>query len=262
MGETAAAEDRPAKAFFGGRLGETELLEQFCTGEWVRITPNASCRGWTECGGTWSIDREGWLTGNTREDGLLLLCNAELGKRFEVRGEVRFRKYRYNNTNAGIYIGRNAESVRYSFRFHQHKRLAGFYEDSNPLAVDEIMAARENTFHVQRWDNELSACLNGRPLQFGVRVEINDEEPDAAFGIGGDFWYTGAVIQFRNLQVRLLTQRPRKPEGMCSATVSLAPAAAVPTMPTSKFVRIVGCVGVGLVSLLLLALAMQKRLRK
>ncbi|MHB8957626.1 MAG: hypothetical protein ACYC4U_32085 [Pirellulaceae bacterium] len=239
-------ESQPAAGFVRDGLRNAEILERFRAGEWIDVLPDLHGSQWTVGAGDWTVDDEGWLTGHSCENGLSLLCELKLGRRFEVSGEARFGAAERDGDNLGVYFGRKTLGPQTSFHLHwpQH---ACIWKGSKELAINRINIDRDNEFHVQRWDNELSTFLNGRQVHVAVHFEGDDDDANAILGLGGQYRQRGSVIQFRNLRVRLLKEQPKKPEYPNNVVTHIVPCR---WYRSASFLRGMRLIGVGLLPVL------------
>jgi hypothetical protein len=214
--------NRPAAGFLKDGLRNADLLQRFHNGEWVDITPDLRGSQWKPVAGEWTIDNQGWLTGVPNWNGMSLMCELKFGRRVEFRGDARFGTASVIGDNFGVFFGPKAMGPRNSFNLHlpQH---ACIWEGSQRLAVNDAAILRDNQFHIQRWDNEVSTSLNGSPIQFAVQFNSEDDDETALVGVGGHYRRPNAAIQFRNLQVRLLKERPRRPENLSDSGAAAEP---------------------------------------
>ena len=201
-------EDDRVASFYRQRLSAVERLRTLSAGDWADILPNKDLDGWRVKSGNWSVNDEGALIGKWGKDGLLLECASKFGARFEIRGKARFVESPYANFNMGVYFGRETGGMENSFRFYRHREYASVYRSNDELSKVELPVQDTNTFRVQRWDNLLYTFVNDNPAQQGVVIQSYGNASDAIVGIGGRYWYNGAVIQFDELQIRTLAEQP------------------------------------------------------
>ena len=63
----------------------------------------------------------------------------------------------------------------------------------------------KNTYLMRIRDNRLTVIVNGAPVFEEARMEGYEADKPLRFGMGGYFWYPGARLRFKNLEIRSLT---------------------------------------------------------
>lgn len=178
-------------------------------GAWLPLKPGKDLKGWTVHSGEWKVEDDGALVGESTARGLLIVCNQLLAESLEIRGEVEFisTPYKYK-TNAGIVVGYGDTKPRecYSCLFYQAEaearigaNIAVSYRHVKPAPV-----ASKNTFLVRIENNKLSLNVNhGATFDHADMEDYEIKEP-LRLGLCGNYWYPGAIVRFKNIEVRVL----------------------------------------------------------
>lgn len=240
-------------------MQQAELLDRFQGGEWVNLKPDLHSSLWRIMAGNWTVEDNEWITLQSKVGSPLLLCQTRFGRRFEVLGEIRFKEKAMEGVNAAISFGPKDRAVRSTFRVYLSPGRAGIFHGRQALVVDPISVKVDNAFRVQCWDGKLTTYLNESPLRSAVKVDGQGEDEHALVGIGGEYCFDGAVLQFRNLKVRLLKEPPKK-AGAVAVALPEMPTPAV-SAPSSHLRQRVGIAGVLLLTLFLLGIVIQRRRR-
>ncbi len=199
--------DVPSRALFvRRRIGELEFQRDFAGDGWVDIQPGHDLDNWQVQTGQWTVHEDGTLVGTSAKQGLFLTYEYDLGARFEVRGQIRFVKSPYSKFNAGIYFGSGRGKRWHAYRMYEIENFAALYDTWGKETRSDVAVEGVNTFSLMRWDQTLHAHLNDQPTHEQYVMQIG---ADGRLGIGGRYWYDGAVLQFTNLQVRALRKEPR-----------------------------------------------------
>jgi len=204
-------QDPVATPYLAGRVALLRLEEKFSKGEWVPLAPDPSFTGWRRWG-DWVIEQDGSLKGTRTDHGLWLKCDADFGNRLEMRGQVEFLALP-SDAKANFCIAlacspvRNEDEILFiAYRNGQKVAVShAFYEKETFTRPAEVKDS--NSFHVQVWDELVNAYFNGKLVHRAVTIDRYGlpANPTVAFGAAYD---VGAVLRFRNVEVRRLTAMP------------------------------------------------------
>ena len=92
------------KTQVASRLQGLDWSGDFLKGGPVSLIPAASLHGWKVVSGAWSQTPAGEFKGVSDNSGVILECQAEFGKRWQLSGEVVHGKSPYNPWDAGIIL--------------------------------------------------------------------------------------------------------------------------------------------------------------
>ena len=180
-------------------------------GEWVDFLPKNDFAGWNREVGKWTINSDGSLQVEARDDGMLLVNKARVGPNFEIRGQIEFVSSSNDEFQGGIVFGYPKISARKwkSFRIKTNRRegqVAGFsqhfyaLERSIPIAVQTT-----NTFYVKCLDGVLSAEVNGKGIVDNDPVGKGYvTDADSNVGLGAYYDVNVSDLRYRNVQLRKL----------------------------------------------------------
>ncbi|MCI0332319.1 MAG: hypothetical protein L0228_03715 [Planctomycetes bacterium] len=206
-----AGDRRQVTTYFRGRLRGLEFDDQFGKGEWTALPLDEQLSGWRNLGGKWSVDNDGRLIAEPQENGLRLVHDKQLGPRFELRGKVAFVKRPYGKANIGVYFGQPNGRMSNSLRLFFDGDYAALLRREETVAQNPVNVEDANTFHIERWDNTISAYVNDKRVADAIEIEADGPLETEVVALGGNYWYDGPMLRYEGLEVRKL-EKP--PEGM------------------------------------------------
>ncbi|MBM4078872.1 MAG: redoxin domain-containing protein, partial [Planctomycetes bacterium] len=177
--------------------------------QWVSLMPDSDLSGWSRTSGQWAVAEEGILQGQVEKAGMWMVSKARLGGNFEVRGALEVDPRREFHGAGSIALGYGHSPVPICLwlavsKQAQQVSISGRSEQNARQARVQV----RNTFLVQVWGDRLTAYLNGTP------VFVDHHVPkDWWFREGGRIGLgatdrVGAVVRYRNLEIRGLQSRP------------------------------------------------------
>jgi hypothetical protein len=204
-----ADEHSPLFDHVAQRIDAIEFERSFEAGDWTPLSTDPSLRGWKIVGGNWSSEEGGLLVGKATSSGLQLLCERDLGVRFQLRGSVIFRTSPYRNQfNIGFYFGQRSGQLRSSVRLYHNEDYVALFDGREIVERVDTAVEDSNSFLIQRWDDSVSAWINGNQILQDARMQAYGLPSHEALALGGRYWYDGPRIDFENLEVRKLTAKP------------------------------------------------------
>lgn len=217
--------DEREKRFIRQRLYELQVADKLARGAWIDITPDANLADWTNCGGTWTVTKNGLLKGASGRDGLLLVCDRDFGERVEVRGEIIFLRSQFTNFNAAVLLGVSESAADFlSVAVYARENCALLRRRFDDAGAAPLTAPVKdtNTFLVSANGGTVTVTLNGQQVARDTAVP-GGAGLGARVGVGGHYWYPGVEIAFRRLQARRVPPPPQKGAAN-GASVKPAPA--------------------------------------
>jgi hypothetical protein len=180
-------------------------------GDWVPLTIPRELTGWTVRAGDWRVEDDGAVVGDSKREGLLLVCNQLFDQNLEVKGELEFVQapYKYN-INGGIAVGATDKKPDdlYSCLLYQAEREAsvgagrGFRGSGRVKKPANVET--KNSFLMRVRDKRFTLIVNGALVLEETSMDRYEADEQQRFGIGSYCWYPGVTLRFRNIQVRSL----------------------------------------------------------
>jgi hypothetical protein len=185
-------------------------------GDWIPLTIPKDLTGWTVRAGVWKVEDDGAATGESTREGLLLVFNQTFGPNVEIKGELEFVKAPYKfKVNGGLALG--STDLRphdfYSCLLYQAEREVsagkgrGFRGSARVVKPADVQAG--NAVLMRTRNNRLTLVVNGSTVLNEVVMEAYEPDKGQRVGLGGYYWYPGAVLRFKNLQIRSLQDASR-----------------------------------------------------
>jgi len=200
-----------AAHFIKAWLQQLKWEKQFATGEWVDAQPtDAELTRWESIAGTWTIDKEGTLTGKGDASGLLLtFTGTYLSPRFEIDGEMDLPP---PNKGGTVYFGMSLANA-------QPTKFTGWWLARHPDKVDcynnwaskfhrEIPIQEHNTVNMTQWDDKLIGRLNGHMTTNMAQMDTL-MGPQMYLGLGAPGAAAGTEVHLKKLRVRKLGDEPK-----------------------------------------------------
>jgi len=216
------------RTFARHRLVAAKIEAALAAGRWVNIQPDADLAGWTVACGDWVVDAQGGLVGTSdvtkvsRRDlrGMMLLCQAKVGSRFEVRGHAEIIKAHEDEGSFGAVIG-YSDAQRYwqCYFYPPHEHREGFAYvlcsvHRNPHARN-AQVARSDDFRVRVYDDRVVTTVGAETQAeqgpFAIMLDHDVPSDSTSFGVGGNRPFFGRppnVVRFTKLELRKLTEPP------------------------------------------------------
>jgi tetratricopeptide (TPR) repeat protein len=204
-----------AQSFIAGRAQALRWRVGFDAGELVDLTANDKLHGWRVVRGRWTAEPDGSLVGTTGKDGLLILCDANFGRSYEIAGKIDFPQSKYNARRAGVAVGRPPNLRGESFVMDAVSQTVGVkrdfrYGEDVPAPLNPEPAA-EITFVVRVLGDRISAWIDGQPVVRDHEANFG-ERNDLKVGFGGYYWWEGNSVRFRELTIRQVDAHTPEPE--------------------------------------------------
>jgi hypothetical protein len=191
-----------------------ETEQRLDKGDWVPILPASDAlEGWRPLLGTWSVEKDGALTGRAGARGLLMVSDARVGPSFEMKGRVEMAASTNGSFQAGFVFGHPAweRDNWFSFRVKRNARegtvayFARYF--SRPEGVAPMVEVHDvNDILIRVEDGRMAAFVNGTLVQHHFVPPGGWEKGDrgVVVGFGGypdeNLW----SVRFRGVQVRRL----------------------------------------------------------
>ncbi len=196
------ADDDPQARFLAIRRDAMVFQHEFAKGGWIDVQPDEAFTEWEVMSGTWKVKEGNTLVGHSSKWALHMRMKHRLGSRYELRGRIRFRRSPHRKINCrisfktkvGHYLG-GLVLMRY-----QNVAMLDVNGDEDPVA--RVRLGETATFQVRFRDGVVRALVNGKVTHEDVIVVRGVDEEEVELGIGGYFWYEGAILEFTNLQIR------------------------------------------------------------
>jgi hypothetical protein len=195
------------------RLAKARWHADYESGKWVRLPLGPSLSAWDIDKGKWSVAADGALVGAPQIDGAWIMCQTDLGPRAEFRGTMEFAPAEdADYPAAGVYFAwpdaEEWEFVSFMASIPRQKARLRANQGKRGERFAPAEVRDQNTFAVSLWDNTITASLNGKPVYKGTRFRTDKGEGEVLAGVGSERGGDGAVVRFRDMEVRKLTQRP------------------------------------------------------
>lgn len=186
-------------------------------GKWIPFMPPVDFAGWRKACGIWSLDKDGWLRGETVAGGLQLFCLTPVGDNFEIRGELKLCLEGAERGQMGAVLFGYSDNVTETFtsfrvfRFDQQAWLGrGFYHDQKKVTKAQVKEV--NKFDIQVWQQRVTVYFNGERIFSNERIPAEWWGGEKGLvGIGEDYQSSGFVIRYRNIELRRLKEEPPAP---------------------------------------------------
>jgi hypothetical protein len=212
--EQALAEtkdDEPVAFYLRDRIAALRVELAVRGDQWVSWMPDSDFPGWARLGGQWAVREDGSLEGRTGEEGVWLVSRARIEGNFEIRGEMELdpRKEFLGRGYVALGQGSSGDPVAMVFLLEKQSGVVAIAKARGSV-MDMRLAGvgAKNALLVQVWESHATAYVNGMP------VFVDHQVPD-------DWWVrqggrielgstdrAGAVVRFRNLQIRGLKRNP------------------------------------------------------
>ncbi len=179
-----------------------DMEREFADGDWVRFMPPPDFAGWSYRAGDWRYLPDGALEAKSWDKGFWLLCDADLGRRLEIQGEIEFvgaPEGTYNE--AGLMLARTGmtpcDYVYWgaSSREKYVKLTHNYWDDETKVARVEVK--KRNTFLVQLWDDRIIVYLNDAPVLQLSDMEITSYGGAVTSGLSSSAVGPGLTVRYR-----------------------------------------------------------------
>jgi len=201
-----------AMLYFRRNAWLAQAKEELEAGHWVDLPIHKDLDAWRIEAGKWEVDEQGALTGTSTDEGLLLVCRLPIGPELEFSGEVESVKYPAPaRANAGLFCSYVWPREHQSVILYPRTGVAAIrknfrYGQESPAPLKAV-----NQMRVLVQESKVTAYVNGERIFDQVEQRWTAPQNHARVGVGGWYWFDGAVVKFRNLKVRradLLLSRP------------------------------------------------------
>jgi peroxiredoxin len=201
--------DSNVLAYAAQKLEAIRMAMKREQGEWVTLSIPKDLAGWSVRAGVWKVEDDGAVVGESTKGGLLLVCDHRFDPDLEVRGELQFLQAPYlYKFNGAVAVGANDRKPNdlYTCLLYRAEREAvagpGFRSSdriTKPANVDT-----QNSFLMRIQGGHLTLIVNDAPVFQNEHMIRYDTDCQQRLAIGGYYWYPGATVRFKNLQVRSL----------------------------------------------------------
>ena len=183
-------------------------------GEWITLTIPKDLTGWSARAGVWKVEDDGAVVGESTQEGLSLVSNQLFDQNLEIKGELEFIQSPYRDKfNVGIAVGatdRKPNDI-YScllYRFEREAKAGPGFRGSDKIAKPASVEWN-NPVVMRVQDGRLTFTLNDATVFENATMIRYDANSQQRIIIGGYYWYPGATVRFKNLQVRSLKDGAR-----------------------------------------------------
>jgi len=197
------------------RLTTADIVRLLETGDWVPLEFQRGLPGWRVRSGRWHASVPELIkSGRPGTAGLMLVCQAPIGSRFEVRGHIDMSRIgRSKDNNAGItfrYREQLDSSEWHAFLIYNNDKRCWIGDRYTRAAGDSIPlkgnVRKKFNFHLQVWDEHAALQLNGKPVFAGPVASQENPSPGALFGLTG--WHATGYAGFQDIEIRRLAEPP------------------------------------------------------
>jgi hypothetical protein len=207
--------DPPAEPFIRRRAAVLGVEHEFSKGDWVPLRPEASFAGWAPESGEWVVEPGGALRGSRRQRSLWIRCDADLGDRLELRGEMEFIEAPGPTADACIALRcppypQRDDVILVINRNQARLALTHTFTDGETVSR-RAQIGDANTFHIYVWDDEVTVLFNDEVAFDAEHVDQLIGHGKHQIGFGTSYKSTDVVLRFRNLEARRLAERPQVP---------------------------------------------------
>ena len=205
-------ESDKARPYARSQVARLERLVHFAEGKWVSLLPAADVSGWKQTQGTWKADDKGAMVGTAGERGLLLVCDAEFGPRFELVAQIDRPKADAaagvrRPAQAGVALGFTEPADSYGLWVSGRSAqvmVSAAPGEPKPL---EAELGESNEVRLAIYYGRLTADVNGVRLHTEAAPDGQARPGRVALGALSPV-QRGAVARFTELKVRRLDRDP------------------------------------------------------
>ena len=205
--------DDKGQLYLRDRVFYLDAARNFAMGKQVDLMPTTGrLSGWKPDLGTWWMEKEGTILGESDNRGLAMFYDINFGRRYEITAKVEVLTPRTTRwANAGIYLGFVSWTDHYGVfpdiwgggtAIKVGPKLQG-----NPMPLEKV-----NTIHATLWDSKLTVTVNGKPLNIMGPLP---EEFQRHSGAGvGTYLYRqpGQRMRVHEFKIRKLDKEPAPAE--------------------------------------------------
>lgn len=184
------------------RLQGLDWTLAFQKREPVTLVSTASLHGWKTLAGNWSQTPDGELRGESDLSGVILECQADLGKRWKLSGEIVHGKSPFNPWDAGILWTVDGQP-QFSMMFNPTEQwvAAGPHDELKEHRQPFAPQDRTTKFVLRVEDDTVNVWLNDEQVIENQQIEGLDRSPASRIAIGAKYNWAGSTLTFRNLQI-------------------------------------------------------------
>lgn len=196
------------------------LMSRMSMGGWAPIEHDSKLNGWCRLHGYWNSFSNGKFGGRPANEGLELILDAPLGRRFEVRATIDFTHERLGAVSNGGFLfnyRRATSGPRFvSVRFIAGRdavMIGGNYSNEARVELPPALAGPEPLKRVDLavaiWDDHLLVRVNDHPVYSGRVEALASWAPSGLFGLCGYYtWESQGHVFYEDLRVRRLDAPP------------------------------------------------------
>lgn len=201
-------------AYASQKIEALRLTVKTAQGDWIPLAIPGDLKGWSVRAGAWKVEDDGAVVGESTRDGLLLVCDQLFDPNMEIKGELEFVQAPYKfKFNGAIAVGASDRKPNdlYSCLLYQAEREAsagpGFR--SSDRVTKPASVEGKNAFLMRSRDGRLTLIVNGATVFENAIMIRYDADSQQRVAVGGYYWYPGATVRFKNLQIRSLKDGTR-----------------------------------------------------
>lgn len=173
----------------------------------VGLQPNADLHGWRPIAGKWESNDRGDLKGLSHTDGVIAMCETDLGSRWQLEGEWKYGKSPYSPWYAGVILYCGGRPT-YSVMYNPSKKwvAAGPYRDLDDYQqpVDFKLRKRRVPFRIQFDEGRVDFWMNGEQVIKQKRLPGWKEVSPVQVAVGAKYKWHGSELIYRKLKVKKL----------------------------------------------------------
>ncbi|HEV2293914.1 MAG TPA: hypothetical protein VGR35_08655 [Tepidisphaeraceae bacterium] len=203
--------DDPSLPWVHNRLAELRWLREFDAGEWVDLQPDKDLNGWYPVGGQWAVDQEGGLVGTATQNGLNLVCGAELKPRYEITGNLVFVNVgNVSDPAAGPILRYARDGDSHGMWLRRTTQKVVVRSPDGKLKLWPAQVTDRNDFRLQVWDGRAFGWVNGQQCfeDFHVPRMAGSDTTRIGIGVQSSRGMEGMVVRFSDLKIRKLPKAP------------------------------------------------------
>jgi peroxiredoxin len=193
------------KTQVASRLQGLDWSGDFLKGGTVSLIPAANLHGWRIVSGAWSQTPAGELKGVSDDAGVILECQAEFGKRWQLSGEIVHGKSPYNPWDAGILLNVDGRP-QFSMMFNPTEQWVAVAPQGELKKFRQPFTGDGKTtkFVMRVVGDTVNVWLNDVLVVKDQEVEGLSAAPSSRVGIGAKYRWAGSTLTFRNLNIELI----------------------------------------------------------
>jgi hypothetical protein len=199
----------PSTFYFDDYAMRLRTRRDLNTGNWVDLLPNRGVHQWKAIHGAAHVDADGALVAEWDGSGVLLLSEADLGRRYEVDATMEYSAPTGEPGGCGLALDHNGQTYFNGLFFSTGYHSVSPYVNGRGVAYSRTIP-KTNALHLETWDGRFTASLNGQFVKLAAPVGPFMQVPgDPRLAIYSLYPGTDSTIRLTAIRVRKLTERPR-----------------------------------------------------